>query len=83
MSSSLSPIPVPIPDAVAILIGRQMPPEVMAAEESAVDAAITVSRCRTVFTREARECALADLAWNNKVLAAYNPGLIVRAGGAR
>lgn len=71
------------PDAVAVLIGRQMPPEVMAAEESAVDAAITVSRCRTQYTRKAREYALAELARANKVLAAYDPRLMVRAGGAR
>lgn len=74
----MSPIiPVPIPDRVAGLIGAAMPPEVMAAEEAAVDAAITVSRCRTSFTREAREYALAELARANKVLAAYDPRLIV------
>jgi hypothetical protein len=70
-------IPVPVPDAVALLIARQMPPAVTDAETAAVDAAITVSRCRTQYTREAREYALADLARANKVLAAYNPGLIV------
>lgn len=76
-SSSPITVPVPIPDAVAVLIGRQMPPEVMAAEESAVDAAITVSRCRTQYTREAREYALAELARANKTLAAWNPLLVV------
>lgn len=76
-------VPVPIPDAVAVLIGRQMPIEVMAAEEAAFDAAVTVSRCRTVYTRKAREYALAELHRQNKVLAAYNPRLILRPAGAR
>lgn len=65
------------PDAVALLIARQMPREVTDAETEAVDAAITVSRCRTQYTREAREYALADLARANKTLAAWNPKLVV------
>ncbi|MER5461602.1 hypothetical protein ABT010_13130 [Streptomyces sp. NPDC002668] len=73
---------VPIPDSVAGLIGACMPTAVLQAEVDAVDAAITVSRCRTPFTREARELALSELALNNKILAAYNPRLIVTSRGA-
>lgn len=68
---------VNVPDAVAVLAARQMPPHVMEAEEAAFDAAVTVSRCRTPLTREARKRALAEVARQNKILAAYNPGLIV------
>ncbi|MET9517490.1 hypothetical protein [Streptomyces sp. NPDC002994] len=71
-----------VPDGVAVLTARCMPPEVMEAEEAAFDAAVTVSRCRTPLTREARERALAEVARQNKILAAYNPGLIITAGGA-
>lgn len=66
-----------VPDRVAGLIGAAMPPEVMAAEDAAVDAAITVSRCRSPYTREARERALSDLARANKTLAAWDPRLMV------
>lgn len=76
-------IPVPIPDRVAILIGDCIPEHVLQAEIAAESAAYNVRLCRTPFTREAREYALADLARATKVLAAYDPRLIVRAGGAR
>ena len=82
-SSSPITVPVPIPDAVAILIGQQMPEHVLRAEIEAENQAYNVRLCRTPLTREAREYALADMARANKTLAAYNPGLIVRAGGAR
>ncbi|MFE0088825.1 hypothetical protein [Streptomyces sp. NPDC059016] len=54
----------------------------MRAEREAVDQAYNVGLCRGPQYAEAREWALADLARANKVLAAYNPGLIVRSGGA-
>lgn len=82
-SSPVPLVPVPIPDRIAGLIGACMPPAVMQAEEDAFDAAVTVSRCRTPYTREARERALSELHAANKLLAAYNPRLIVKAGGPR
>jgi hypothetical protein len=70
-------VPVPIPDAVAVLIGRQMPERVARAEREAVNQAYNVGLCRKPEYAEAREWALADLARANKVLGAYNPGLLV------
>lgn len=75
-------VPVPIPDRIAGLIGSCMPPEVMAAEEEAFDAAVTVSRCRTPYTTEARERALSELHRHNKIIAKYDPRLIVTSRGA-
>jgi hypothetical protein len=79
------PLPkVPVPDAVAVLIGQQMPERVARAEREAVNQAYNVGLCRKPEYAEAREWALADLARANKVLGAYNPGLIVTPkGGAR
>lgn len=74
---------VPVPDRVASLIGSCMPLPIMQARHDAREAAITVSRCRTPYTQEARERALSQLASANKVLAAYNPRLILKAGGPR
>ncbi|MFF3324911.1 hypothetical protein [Streptomyces sp. NPDC002889] len=70
-------VPVPIPDAVAVLIGSQMPAHVLEAEIAAESAAYSIRLCRTPATARAREYQLAELAWHNKVLAAYNPRLIV------
>lgn len=77
-SSSATPVPVPIPDRVAVLIGDCIPERILQAEIAAEAAAYSVRVCRTRFTRVAREYALADLARANKVLAAYNPGMILR-----
>ena len=71
-------VPVPIPDAVAVLIARQIPEHVLRAEVEATNQAYNVSLCRSPRYTEAREWALADLARANKTLAAYNPNLIVR-----
>ena len=76
-------VPVPIPDAVAVLIAKQMPEHVLRAEVEATNQAYNVGLCRAPQYREARELALGDLARANKTLAAWNPRLIVRAGGAR
>lgn len=82
-SSSNTPVPVPIPDRVAVLIGRQIPERVLQAEREAENAAYIVRLCRSPRNAEARETALSDLARANKVLAAYSPKLVVTAGGAR
>lgn len=90
-SSSSIPIPVPIPDAVAVLIGSQMPAHVLLAEIAAERAASEARWLRPTGgsasldddDRHDRECRLSDLARHNKVLAAYNPRLIVKAGGPR
>lgn len=82
-SASTRLVPVPIPDSVAVLIGSQIPAHVLDAEVAAENAAYCIRLCRTPLTRVAREHSLADLARANKVLAAYNPGLILKAGGSR
>lgn len=76
-----SVVPVPVPDAVALLIGSQVPAAVLHAEMIAVDAAACVTACRGEQYREAREYNLGRLAAANKTLAAYNPRLVVRPGG--
>lgn len=74
---------LPIPDRVPRLISSQLPDRILLAEKQASTAAHLVRLCRTESTREAREFQLAELAAANKVLAAYNPKLVVTAGGAR
>lgn len=69
------------PDAVAVLIASQMPEHVLRAEVEAENQAYNVRLCRAPQYREAREYALADLARANKLLAAYDPRLVVKAGG--
>jgi hypothetical protein len=65
------------------MIGGCMPVHVLQAEIDAESAAYNVRLCRGPQYREAREDALSRLARANKVLAAYDPRLMVRAGGAR
>lgn len=77
-------IPVPIPDSVAAMIGSCMPLGVLHAEVDAECAAREVRRFRGPLCPEDqadREHALSTLARANKVLAAYNPGLVLRPGG--
>ncbi|MFF3246614.1 hypothetical protein ACFYWY_23450 [Streptomyces sp. NPDC002870] len=79
-------IPVPIPDGVAALIGSCMPIHVLQAEIDAECAAREVYRFRDPLCAEDRadrEHALSALALANKVLAAYNPLLILKPGRAR
>jgi hypothetical protein len=67
---------VPVPDSVAVLIGSCMPLHVLQAEVAA-----EVGRFRPLACSEDRvdrEQQLAVLAAANKVLAAYNPRLILR-----
>lgn len=73
---------VPMPDAVAVQVGAQIPARVLEAERKAVNAAYCFGLARGPRYEEDRQCALAELAAANKILAAYNPGLIVRSGGA-
>ncbi|MER7044897.1 MULTISPECIES: hypothetical protein [Streptomyces] len=73
-------VPVPIPDRVAVLIGSCMPLRVLRAEIEADCAVREVHRFRGPLCHEDRadrEQALAALARANKVLAAYNPGLVI------
>lgn len=78
-------IPVPIPDGVAALIGSCMPTHILQAEIDAECAAREVYRFRSPMCaadRADREHALSALALANKVLAAYNPLLILKPGRA-
>jgi hypothetical protein len=77
-----SVVPVPVPDAVALLIGSQVPVAVLHAEMTAVEAATCVTVCRGEQYREAREYNLGRLAAANKTLAAHDPRLVIRPGGA-
>lgn len=72
-------VPVPVPDAVAVLIGSQIPQHVLDAEVHAASQAYNIRCCRGPMNAEAREYCLGELARHNKTLAAYNPGLIVRS----
>ncbi|MFF2852667.1 hypothetical protein ACFVT5_41200 [Streptomyces sp. NPDC058001] len=71
------PSTVPVPDAVALLAGAQIPPHILDAEIAAVDAVHRFGLSRGPRYEEARQVALADIARANKILAAHNPGLIV------
>lgn len=72
---------VPMPDRVAERVGMQIPERVLEAERAAVEAAASLTLCVGPQYREAVAYNLQSLARANKVLAAYNPGLIVRFGG--
>lgn len=74
-------VPVPIPDHVAAMIGSCMPVHILQAEIDAECAAREVSMFRGPLCAEDRadrEHALSTLARANKVLAAYDPRLMVR-----
>ncbi|MFI1395548.1 hypothetical protein [Streptomyces sp. NPDC020681] len=76
-------IPVPIPDRVAAMIGSCMPIDILQAEVDADCAIREVYRFRGPLCNEDRadrEHALSALARANKILAAYNPGLIITTG---
>jgi hypothetical protein len=73
---------VPMSDHVAAHTGCQLPLRVLHAVEEARLAVEDVRRFRAPLYAEDREDALARVAAANKVLAACNPGLIVRIGDA-
>ena len=85
-SSSATPVPVPIPDRVAALIGSQMPLHVLQAEIDADAEAREFGRLHTpsgtavfgVEDQADREATQSRIRVANKVLAAYNPRLILR-----
>ncbi|WP_327678385.1 hypothetical protein [Streptomyces sp. NBC_00467] len=77
-------IPVPIPDRVAALIGSCMPIDILQAEVDADCAAREANRFRGPLCNEDRadrEHALSALARANKILAAYNPRLVIGPRG--
>jgi hypothetical protein len=88
-SASTRLVPVPIPDSVAALIGSCMPIHILQAEVDVECAAREVRSFRPLLggalldsgDRRNREQALAAVARANKVLAAYNPLLILKPGG--
>lgn len=67
---------IPMPDRVAARSGCMLPLHVLQAVADAREAVADVRRYRAPMFAEDREDALARLAAANKVLAAYNPGLI-------
>jgi hypothetical protein len=73
---------IPRPAVVDGLIGSQVPARVMEAQDEAVFAALQVTERRAPLSAAELEAARVTVAVNNKILAAYNPGLIVRIGGA-
>lgn len=70
--------PIPVPDAVALLAGRHLPARIQAAVADAAEAARLYAACRGPQYTEARQLLEARLRAANKVLAACNPGLIVK-----
>ncbi|MEU5164561.1 hypothetical protein AB0G74_33750 [Streptomyces sp. NPDC020875] len=77
-------VPVPIPDRVAALIGSCMPTHVLTAEMAADSAMREMSLLRAPLPGPAwadRERLLSEVARANKVLAAYNPRLMVLPDG--
>lgn len=77
-------VPVPIPDRVAALIGSCMPERVLVAEMEADSAAREMGLLLSPLRGEQaadRERLLSEVARANKVLAAYNPRLMVLPGG--
>lgn len=72
---------VPKPDAVLERIGRQFPPRVLLAEKQATASLYRFGLSLGPRYEEARQLAQADAAAANKILAAYNPKLIVTLGG--
>ena len=73
---------LPRPAAVDSMIGRQVPAHVMDAQDEAVFAALQVTVRRAPLRPGELEAARVTVAAANKVLAAFNPGLIVRIGDA-
>lgn len=72
---------VPVPDAVALFAGRQLPPHVRdAVDEAALCGRLltgrTLAACPAVVRAEASVRLHARLCAANKTLAAWNPGLI-------
>lgn len=67
---------VPVPDVVAGLAGRQLPPRVQRAVGVAAEAARLLTRCTGPRYEEVRQLRYAELAAANRVLAAHNPNLI-------
>lgn len=91
-SQTLHPdwVPVPIPNRVFELVQDAFPEPICQSVMDAEDAAREIARFRPVSgallgleDQADREAALSRLARANKVLGAYNPGLIVKAGGHR
>lgn len=86
---------IPVPDAVANLTASHFPPHVVAALEKVQVSGKSVSCLSRLLLAgempaDARRAVkvrlgedLGKQAAANKVLAAYNPGLIVRIGGDR
>lgn len=65
--------PIPIPDAVADLSARQLPPHIRQAITEAGDAGRLLTETTGPQYAEARQLLHARLASANKLLAAHNP----------
>jgi hypothetical protein len=69
------PRTIPVPDAVADLAARQLPPRIRDARRESWQACVHLTLCRHPRYEEGRQMALARIAAATKVLAAHNPGL--------
>ncbi|MEU0783522.1 hypothetical protein ABZ341_18350 [Streptomyces sp. NPDC006173] len=67
---------VPVPDAVANLVGRQLPEPIRQARRESWEACVNLTYCRHPRYEEGRQLALAGIAAATKTLAAHNPGLV-------
>lgn len=73
-------LPVPVPDAVALLASLQLPPRVRDAVDRQAAALHRYAALPQPQYVEARWLVAQDLAAAGKVLAAHNPGLVVGWG---
>jgi hypothetical protein len=71
---------VPVPDAVADLAGRQLPPHVRDAVGRQAATLRRYAQLAQPQYAEARWILAQDIATANKTLAAHNPGLVARWG---
>ncbi|MBA0051183.1 hypothetical protein E0L36_09840 [Streptomyces sp. AJS327] len=60
---------VPVPEAVTLFKSRQLPPRVRNAVLATANAKRAFQLCRTPYTWQAREYAIADIYAGRKVLA--------------
>jgi hypothetical protein len=90
-SASTPLVPVPIPDHIAALIGSCLPLHVLQAEVDVDSEAREFGRFHAPSgtaqfdseDRADRELSMSRIRRANKVLAAYSPRLILKAGGSR
>lgn len=72
---------IPVPDGIALRVALHLPAHIQAAVGEVAEAVRLYAACRGPQYTEARQLLEARIARANKILAARNPGLVVRPGG--